>query len=63
MNDFKIEVKIELIKRCKDQRWLAKTIGIQESQLSEILNGKRHGKRTNEQLVRISKLLGIKKPS
>ncbi|MCP8855964.1 transcriptional regulator [Latilactobacillus sakei] len=55
----KIKVKVALALRDKKQKWLAKEIGINEGQLSDVLNGKRNGKRTDFYVKEIKNLLGI----
>ncbi|HIW72363.1 MAG TPA: helix-turn-helix transcriptional regulator [Candidatus Levilactobacillus faecigallinarum] len=44
---------------CKNQKWLADTLGINKSQLSDILNGKCHGKKTTAYVKQICKVLNI----
>ena len=53
------KVKVAFALNGKNQKWLAKEIGIEESQLSEILNGKRHGKKTDEYIKAIKNKLHI----
>lgn len=53
------KVKVAFALNNKNQKWLAKEIGIKESQLSEILSGKRHGKKTDEYIKAIKNKLRI----
>lgn len=53
------KVKVAFALNGKNQKWLAKEIGINESQLSDILNGKRHGKKTDEYIKAIKNKLHI----
>lgn len=53
------KVKVAFALNGKNQKWLAKEIGIKESQLSDILNGKRHGKKTDEYIKVIKNKLHI----
>lgn len=53
------KVKVAFALNDKNQKWLAKEIGIKESQLSDILNGKRHGKKTDEYIKAIKTKLHI----
>lgn len=53
------KVKVAFALNGKNQKWLAKEIGIKESQLSNILNGKRHGKKTDEYIKAIKNTLHI----
>jgi len=53
------KIKVAFALNGKNQKWLAKEIGIKESQLSDILNGKRHGKKTDEYIKAIKNKLNI----
>ena len=53
------KVKVAFALNGKNQKWLAKEIGIHESQLSDILNGKRHGRKTDEHIKAIKNTLHI----
>lgn len=53
------QIKVAFALNGKNQKWLAKQIGIHESQLSDILNGKRHGKKTDEYIKTIKDILNI----
>ena len=53
------KVRVAFALNGKNQKWLAREIGINESQLSDILNGKRHGKKTNEYIEAIKNKLHI----
>lgn len=55
----KTKIKVAFALNGKNQKWLAKEIGIKESQLSDILNGKRHGKKTDEYIKAIKDTLHI----
>ena len=57
--DLKTQVKVALALRGKNQRWLASEIGIFDSQLSDIINGKRHGSKTDFYVSKIKEKLGI----
>jgi len=57
--DLKTQVKVALALRGKNQTWLANEIGIFDSQLSDIINGKRHGTKTDFYVNEIKKRLGI----
>lgn len=57
--ELKTKVRVAFALQDKNQRWLAEQLGIQESQLSDILNGKRHGKKTDEYVGKIKKILKI----
>lgn len=61
MDGFQKSVRIELLKIDKNQKWLAQQLGVKEGQLSEMLNGKRQGKKTKSYRIRIAEMLGIKK--
>jgi predicted XRE-type DNA-binding protein len=58
--ELKTQVKVAFALQDRNQRWLAKELDINESQLSDILNGKRHGKKTDEYIQRIKQILAIK---
>lgn len=58
-SELKTKVKVALVVRNKNQRWLAEQIGINPSQLSDIINGKRKGKKTDLYVKEISQVLGI----
>ena len=53
------QIKVAFALNGKNQKWLAKQIGIHESQLSDILNDKRHGKKTDEYIKTIKDILNI----
>lgn len=57
--ELKTQVKVYFAINNRDQKWLAKEIGIQPSQLSDILNGKRKGKKTDEYIKEIKRILNI----
>lgn len=57
--DLKTQVRVALALRNKSQKWLASEIGIHDSQLSDIINGKRHGNRTTIYINLIKRKLGI----
>lgn len=58
-NTLRTQIKVAFALNGKNQKWLAKEIGINESQLSDILNGKRHGKKTDEYIKAIKNKLNI----
>lgn len=58
--ELRTQVKVAFALQDMNQKLLAKKIGINESQLSDILNGKRHGKKTDEYIKRIKEVLSIK---
>lgn len=58
-NELKTKVKVALVVRDKNQQWLAKEVGINQGQLSDIINGKRKGKRTDFYIKQINKILGL----
>jgi hypothetical protein len=58
--ELRTQVKVAFALQDRNQRWLAKELDISESQLSDILNGKRHGKKTDEYIQRIKQILAIK---
>jgi len=57
--ELKTKVRVAFALQGKNQRWLAEQLGIQESQLSDIINDKRHGKKTDEYVERIMNILKI----
>ncbi|GAW63416.1 hypothetical protein FC65_GL000665 [Ligilactobacillus acidipiscis DSM 15836] len=58
-SELKTKVKVALVVRDKNQQWLAREIGINPSQLSDIINGKRKGKKTDFYVKEINKILGL----
>ncbi|NLR31360.1 XRE family transcriptional regulator [Levilactobacillus tujiorum] len=58
-SDLKRQVKVAFALQDKNQKWLAKQLKITESQLSDIINGKRHGKKTTEYIRSIKEILHI----
>lgn len=59
-DNLRTKVRVAFALRNKNQKWLANEIGINQSQLSDILNGKRHGKKTDEYVNRIKQVLNLK---
>lgn len=57
--DLKKQVKVAFALQDKNQKWLAKEINVPESQLSDILNGKRHGKKTDKYIEQIKHVLKL----
>jgi len=57
--ELKTKVRVAFALQGKNQRWLAEQLGIQESQLSDIINDKRHGKKTDEYVEQIMNILKI----
>lgn len=58
--ELRTQVKVAFALQDMNQKQLAKKIGINESQLSDILNDKRHGKKTDEYIRQIKDVLNIK---
>lgn len=58
-NTLRTKIKVAFALNGKNQKWLAKEIGIKESQLSDILNDKRHGRKTDEHIKAIKNTLHI----
>lgn len=57
--ELRTQVRVAFALQNKNQRWLASKLGIGESQLSDILNDKRHGKKTDSYIKRIKEILNI----
>lgn len=58
-DSLRTKVRVAFALRNKNQKWLANEIGINQSQLSDILNGKRHGKKTDKYIEQIKQVLNI----
>lgn len=57
--DLSIRIRNELYKRGLTHTWLANELGIARSYLSDILSGKRDGKKAQERIKQICEILGI----
>lgn len=57
--ELKTQVRVAFVLQNKNQKWLANEIGINQSQLSDILNGKRHGKKTDKYIEQIKHVLKL----
>lgn len=55
-----MEIKIALIRKNMSQKDLAKAVGISGTYMSEIITGKKTGKKPAEHIDLIKKVLGIK---
>lgn len=54
--DFKIKVRLELMKRDLTMTWLANELGITLAYLSDILNGNRKAHHYRKKIIRILEL-------
>ncbi|WP_368655219.1 helix-turn-helix domain-containing protein [Ornithinibacillus sp. 4-3] len=59
MDEDIIKIRSELFKRGMEHRELAKLLGISGAYLSDILNGKRTGKKAQEHIKHACKILGL----
>lgn len=57
--DLGIKVRSELFKRKMNQQDLAKMVGISSAYLSDIIRGKKDGKKAQEHIKHIRKILDI----
>jgi len=57
--DLGVQVRSELFKRKMNQQDLAKMVGISSAYLSDIIRGKKDGKKAQEHIRHIRKILDI----